>query len=94
MAMGTTRPVRVIHQVNPLYPPAAQAMGLAGKVMVQVIINEHGRVVNARILQSNNPIFNAVALAAAKKWKFSPPLSQAGQKVSVYFIIPFRFQPS
>jgi protein TonB len=92
LPMGSIRQPKVTHKVNPIYPPAAQAMGLSGRVVLELIINERGQVENARILQSNNPIFNQSALTAVKKWRYSAPTTEAGQRVSVYQIVTITFK--
>ena len=92
LPMGSIRAPKLIRQVNPVYPPAAQAMGLAGRVVIEIIINENGNVENARILQSANSIFNQAALDAVRKWKYSAPTTEAGQTVSVYWIVTINFQ--
>ena len=48
-------------------------------------------MVDARILRSDNPIFNDAALDAVKKWKYSAPTTDAGQIVSVYNIVTINF---
>jgi TonB family protein len=69
-------------------------MGLSGRVVLEIIINENGDVENARVLQSNNPIFNEAALEAVRKWKYSPPTTDAGQRVSVFWIVTINFSAS
>ncbi|MCX7830633.1 MAG: energy transducer TonB, partial [Acidobacteria bacterium] len=94
LQIGAVKPPKLIRDFQPVYPPAALAMGLSGKVVVEVIINENGEVENARILQSNSHIFDEAALDAARKWKFSPPTDERGQKVAVYFIRTITFKSS
>ncbi len=94
MQIGAVKPPKLIRDYQPVYPPAALAMGLSGKVVVEVIINESGEVENARILSSNNHIFDDAALEAARRWKFSPPTDERGQKVAVYFIRAINFKSS
>jgi outer membrane biosynthesis protein TonB len=42
-------------------------------------------------LQSANVIFNDAALAAVRKWKYSAPTTEAGQTVSVFWIVSINF---
>lgn len=90
--MGTTQPIKEIKRVNPEYPPAALAMGLEGRVVIELVVNENGDVENARIMQSTNPIFNENALTAVKKWKFSKPTTQGGEAVKTFWTVVLKFQ--
>ncbi len=67
-------------------------MGLQGRVTVELIVDENGDVVNARVLKSDNAIFNQDALEAVRKWKFSKPTAQSGQAVKVFWIVNVDFK--
>lgn len=58
---------------KPNYPAAAVAINLQGKVDVQVLIDETGRVISAKAL-SGNAIFRSAAEQAARNARFSPTL--------------------
>jgi protein TonB len=87
--------VRVPHLVRnvaPQYPPAAIAMHLTGRVVVQLVVNEAGRVVDAQVLSSTNVIFNEAALRAVRQWEFTRPLdAQSQQAVSCYLPVVVNF---
>lgn len=94
LPMGSILHPTLINQVAPAYPPAAQATGLAGRVVVEIVIDEHGDVTNARVVQCTNPIFNQAALDAVRRWKYSIPRSDDGQPVSVYWLVTLNFGPT
>ena len=87
--------VRVPHLVRnvaPQYPPAAIAMHITGRVVVQLVVNEAGRVVDAQVLSSTNVIFNEAALRAVRQWEFTRPLdAQSQQAVSCYLPVIVDF---
>ena len=87
--------VRVPHlvrRVAPDYPPPAIAMHLTGRVVVQLVVNEAGRVVDAQILSSTNVIFNEAALRAVRQWEFTRPIdAQSEQAVSCYLPVVVEF---
>ena len=56
---------------QPVYPAAAKQVRASGKVEVQVLIDESGRVVSASIV-SGNPLLRDSALSAARKSTFVP----------------------
>jgi protein TonB len=57
--------------VAPEYPAGALKKGVRGDVRVRITVDADGRVSDAVVVQSNPPeIFDAVAVAAARKWRF------------------------
>jgi len=92
LAMDEVQMPKVIKRVSPQYPAAAQTMGLTGQVVNQIIIDKNGRVADARVSSSNNPIFNEPCLDAVKQWKFSSPTTKEGKKVNMYYFLTFRFE--
>ena len=89
--MGSIRQPTLIHQEQVVYPPAALANKLEGRVIVEVVIDESGRVELARIIQSPNPVFNQAALDAVRKFQYSPPIKESGEKVAVYWFVTVNF---
>lgn len=59
--------------VTPAYPAAARAIGANGRVTVQVLIDENGRVINAAAMDGH-PLLRDVALRAARSSTFTPTL--------------------
>jgi TonB family protein len=80
----------VLKKVDPDYPKEALKDSLEGSVMVKVRVNASGRVIHARIVASDNVIFNNAALKAARKWIFTPAILK-GKPVNVWVSIPFHF---
>jgi TonB family protein len=74
---------------KPVYPRTALANGLFGRVVVQITVDEQGRVLNARAL-SGNPIFWTSVLTAARLARFEPTLL-SGQPVKVTRLIDYDF---
>lgn len=86
-----------IHR-NIRYPQAARQSRLEGRVIVQVIIDKDGSVIQPRILRSINPVLSADAafceealriVSIMPKWK---PGSQHGVNVKVRFTFPIGFE--
>ncbi len=73
----------------PMYSAAARAIGAAGKVDVQVTIDENGKVISAKAV-SGNPLLRADAEKAAWRAKFSPTyLSKVPVKVTGVIVYNF-----
>jgi TonB family protein len=58
--------------VAPVYPPEAKAQGLEGVVVLRLVIDEKGDVVEASVAEGAGHGFDEAALAAARKLKFEP----------------------
>ncbi len=74
---------------QPAYPPAAKAVRAAGRVTVQVVIDESGNVISASAA-SGHPLLKPAAVAAARRAKFSPTML-SGQPVKVSGVITYNF---
>jgi TonB family protein len=81
---------KAINLVVPAYSAAAKAVHAAGRVEVQVMINEDGRVVSASVV-SGHPLLTPAALSAARSSKFTPTLL-SNQRVKVTGIIVYNFK--
>ena len=79
-----------VTRVEPTYPPLANAARVSGVVIVEVTIDEQGSVISARAI-SGHPLLKDAAVAAARRWKFSPTIL-SGAPVKVIGTISFNFQ--
>jgi TonB family protein len=73
----------------PVYPSAAKAAGIAGKVEVRVVISEAGRVVDATAI-SGPMILRPAAVAAARQWAYNPATLN-GLPVRTESVLTFTF---
>lgn len=85
-------PPRLLKKVDPVYPAPASAMGITGWVVLQVVVDENGRVESAKVLESSNAIFEKPSLDAVRKWVYSKPTGSDGQRVACYLMIKLRFE--
>lgn len=74
---------------KPVYPPPAKSVGAQGQVNVQVLIDEHGRVISANAI-SGHPMLRATSEAAARRAKFTPTLL-SDVPVKVTGVITYNF---
>jgi TonB family protein len=75
------------------YPPDALKENVGGMAMIRMIVDEKGVVASARVLDATDPRLGAAALAAARKWVFTPALD-AGRPVACSMDAPFEFSPA
>jgi protein TonB len=74
---------------KPPYPPIAKQTGTQGIVSVQVLIDETGKVVSARVV-NGNPLLTHEAVRAAYQARFSPTIL-GDQAVKVSGVITYNF---
>jgi len=85
-------PPKPIKRVNAAYPDLARQAQAEGRVIVQVTIDETGRVIDAVVLKSDTiESLNDAAIAAAKKWLFKPA-KQRDVPVKARIVLPFVFR--
>ncbi|NOZ66547.1 MAG: energy transducer TonB [Alphaproteobacteria bacterium] len=71
-----------IVKVAPIYPRRAQERGLSGYVIVEFTVTKAGTVVDAKVIESTNSVFNRAAIKAALKFKYKPKVVD-GQPIDV-----------
>ena len=86
---GDVPPPAKVQDVRPAFPEAAQAAGLAGVVIAEIVVDETGQVANAHLLQQI-PLLEEAALAAVRQWRFTPVLMN-GQPVPVRMTVTVNF---
>jgi protein TonB len=80
---------RLTYSVDPAYPPLAREAHVWGTVVVEAVIDEHGNVVQARVV-SGHPLLIDAALKAVLQWKYEPTTLN-GQPVSVELQVQVHF---
>lgn len=80
---------KAVSKPQPAYPPVARAARASGAVVVQITVDESGRVVSASAV-SGHPLLQQAAVAAAREARFSPTLV-SGQPVKVSGVLTYNF---
>jgi TonB family protein len=78
-----------IKDARPIYPDVAKANGVQGIVILQVVIDVDGRVIDAAVLRGH-PLLNQAALDAVNQWEFTPTLLN-GQPVQIQMSVTINF---
>jgi protein TonB len=84
------RPPRVLRQVKPVYPSEAFVKRIEGTVVVELLIDDRGRVARTRIVQSV-PLLDTAAVEAVLQWVFAPA-EKGGLPVPVIVMAPVSFR--
>ena len=77
----------------PKYPKRAQQRGLEGKVLVEFDVDVGGKVINPKVIWSENEVFNSSALKSVSSWLFKPaletgePILSKGQRHLISFLL-------
>jgi protein TonB len=83
-------PPRTRSQVAPVYPNEVKVEGKGGEVLIEFIVDETGRVLDAHVVKSSDPRFESATLRAVAKWRFEPGKSN-GRPVRFRMVAPVVF---
>lgn len=81
-----------IKKVDPIYPPMALSTGLAGTVVIRVLVYKDGSVKDVRVVKPSGSSvgFEEAAVHAVMQWVFKPAI-QNQKPISVWMNIPIVF---
>jgi len=80
---------RIVSKPQPRYPSDAKANGITGAVVVQIVVDETGKVIAAQPMSGPAQLLKA-ATQSARQARFSPT-KLSGQPVKVTGTITFNF---
>ncbi|HSS75783.1 MAG TPA: TonB family protein [Thermoanaerobaculia bacterium] len=84
---------KLLGQLEPRYPPAAQRLNRAAQVHIKVLVDERGRVMDAEGLGAKAGFgFDEAALDAARRASFQPATKE-GVKVKMWMTLQVNFNP-
>ena len=87
---GRVKQPTLITRVDPRYPPLAIQTHMQGTVVVDAIIDEHGDVVEVKVV-SGPPLLIQSALDAVRQWKYQPTfLNDQPVAVQLNVIVEFK----
>ncbi|ADV42391.1 TonB family protein [Bacteroides helcogenes] len=76
---------------NIKYPVEAQKKNISGRVMVQFVIMEDGKLSRIKVIKSLDPLLDEEAMRAVREMPAWSPGMQDGKKVKTRFTIPISF---
>jgi len=77
--------------VEAKYPDSLIKSGIEGAVLLELLVSEAGAVDSAAVVRPLHPVLDASALAAVRKFKFSPARAIGGEAVAVMLQYEYRF---
>jgi periplasmic protein TonB len=83
---------RVVKQGRlPPYPKRARELGIEGMVVIEVSIDERGKLTHARVRAGIDPELDRQALASVREWEFEPG-TRDGQRIKSTRFVRVRFK--
>jgi TonB family protein len=84
LAQSSSTERKVKNKVAPTYPELARRMSVAGKVRIEVVITQDGRVRSTKVI-GGHPILVQACQDAVREWKFTPAGEETTQIVEFDF---------
>jgi len=81
----------ITKQILPQYPTALRAHGVEGKVLVEGLLDQHGKLHGLQTMETSHKGFSEAALKAVSQWQFTPA-EREGEAIPVVVQIPFKFK--
>lgn len=79
-----------LYQEIPAYPTLARRLGKEGRVLLKLLIDADGKVVNVEVVEAAGYGFTEASVAAVKKSTYAPGYRD-GVKVATRALLPVRF---
>lgn len=87
---GRVKEPHLVSRVDPVYPALAKQTHMQGSVVIDAIIDEHGDVVEMKVV-SGPPLLIQSALDAVRRWKYEPTyLNEEPVPVQLNVTVTFR----
>ncbi len=82
---------RVLDFKQPEYPRRARQLGIEGLIVLELELDEDGKLVKVRIRQGLDDELDRVSLEAAKNWLYEPARLD-GQAIASTRLLRLRYQ--
>ncbi len=79
---GAVEQANLVVKIQPIYPAAAKAAAIQGKVLFEMVISKDGVPLDIRVLSSPDDDLTQSALDAVRQWRYKPTLLN-GQPVEI-----------
>ena len=86
---GITAP-KLIQKVDPVYPEEARKNRIQGLVISEALIDRSGDVVDVKVVETADEVFNQPTIDAILQWKFEPA-TKDGEPVNVIYVLTVNY---
>jgi TonB family protein len=86
------RKQKATKRVQPIYPEQSLKANVTGKVIVEILVDENGKVPDAKVRQAPDQLTGQAVVDAAKQWEFKRPPKVQGKQICYSSTLSFRFE--
>jgi TonB family protein len=86
------RKQKALKRVEPTYPEESLKRNVTGKAIVQILVDENGKVPDAKVTEAPDQLIGQVVVEAAKQWEFKPPPKIQGWQICYESTLSFKFE--
>ena len=90
LQIAASQKPKKIKEVKPVYPAAALEKKIAGSVILEATIDTKGRVTDAQVVSSRDPLLSEAAIIAVRQWIYEPYIVN-GKSKAVAFTVTVTF---
>jgi len=83
------QPAKLVSSRQPAYPPLARTANVEGRVVINAVVDETGRVTDMKVV-SGSPLLTEAATDALHTWKYEPARLD-GRPVMTQVQVTFNF---
>ena|SRR6185503_4447046 len=86
------RRLKATKRVQPVYPKESLRNAISGRVIVDILVDEYGKVPEATVNQAPDELTGQAVVDAAKQWEFKAPPKIQGRQICYSSTLSFRFE--
>ncbi|HKR02547.1 MAG TPA: energy transducer TonB [Pyrinomonadaceae bacterium] len=86
------RKTKATKRVKPVYPEQSLKNKVTGRVVVEILVDENGKVPLAKLREAPDELMGQAVVEAAKRWEFKPPPKIQGRQLCYSSTLSFKFE--
>lgn len=86
------RKQKATKSVQPTYPQESLANHITGRVIVQILVDETGKVSEVNVKQAPDKLTGDSVVTAARQWEFKAPPKVQGRQICYESTLSFKFE--
>ena len=86
------RKQKATKKVKPLYPEESLKNNVIGRVVVDILVDENGKVPEAKVREAPDELIGRAVVEAAKQWEFQTPPKIQGRQICYSSTLSFKFE--
>jgi TonB family protein len=86
------REQKATKKVKPVYPEASLKNNVTGRAVVEILVDESGKVAEAKVKKAPDELTGQAVVEAAKQWEFRPPPKVQGRQICYESTLSFKFE--